>query len=85
VARWKFPRKADAPVVPAPPVPTDPPVVVPEDIVTTPPVMMGMLIPYGNGLFVSAQDSREFFLFVDGVRYEHVAETPDGRWVYAAS
>lgn len=30
-------------------------------------------------------DERTYILWVDGVRYEHVSEAPDGRWVYRPS
>lgn len=36
-----------------------------------------------NGCLVS--DARNFTLWLDGVRYEHVSEAPDGRWVYQRS
>jgi hypothetical protein len=26
---------------------------------------------------------KSFTLLIDGIRYEHVSEAPDGRWVYA--
>jgi len=43
------------------------------------------LVPYGNGQWAAATHDRDFTVWVGGVRYEHVAETPDGRWVYAKS
>lgn len=30
-------------------------------------------------------EDRNYIIWVDGVRYEHVSEAPDGRWVYARS
>lgn len=30
-------------------------------------------------------DDRTYFAYVNGVRYEHVSEAPDGRWVYRQS
>lgn len=31
------------------------------------------------------RDERTFILWVEDVRYEHVSEAPDGRWVYQRS
>lgn len=36
-----------------------------------------------EGYIVS--EARTFLLVVDNVRYEHVSEAPDGRWVYQRS
>lgn len=44
------------------------------------------LVPYGDGQWAAARHGdRDLMVWVGGVRYEHVAETPDGRWVYAKS
>jgi hypothetical protein len=36
-----------------------------------------------EGCIVS--EAKSYTLWVDGTRYEHVSEAPDGRWVYARS
>jgi hypothetical protein len=38
-----------------------------------------------DGHYVGATGYRELFIKLHGTRYEHVSETPDGRWVYAKS
>lgn len=38
-----------------------------------------------HGQYVAPKGSRELFIRIHGARYEHVGETPDGRWVYAQS
>ncbi len=45
-------------------------------------------LPFMNdehGRYVAPKGSKELFIYVGGARYEHVSETADGRWVYAAS
>lgn len=38
-----------------------------------------------EGRFIASPDERSLFIRLGGVRYEHVAEMPDGRWIYAKS
>jgi hypothetical protein len=38
-----------------------------------------------EGRYVAPKQIKDLFIMIGGARYEHVAETPDGRWVYARS
>lgn len=35
--------------------------------------------------YVAEDGTRDLFVRIGGVRYEHVADTDDGKWVYARS
>lgn len=61
------------------------PAVAPVEDAPEPSVHTPKLVPYGNGQWAAEDMTRDLMVWVDGVRYEHVAETPDGRWVYAKS
>lgn len=42
--------------------------------------------PYGeHGHLVANDHSKSREVKIDGARWEHVSEAPDGRWVYAKS
>lgn len=42
--------------------------------------------PYGEAQYIADKKSdKELFAMINGVRYEHVSEAPDGRWVYGKS
>lgn len=43
-----------------------------------------VLVPYGHQ-WVASGFTKDVVVTMDGIPYEHVAETPDGRWVYAKS
>lgn len=46
------------------------------------------VIEYGvdaEGRLVAPKQIKDLFIMIGGQRYEHVAETPDGLWVYARS
>lgn len=37
------------------------------------------------GRHVAEDGTRDLMVWIDGKRYEHVSETKDGKWIYAAS
>jgi hypothetical protein len=46
----------------------------------------GPYVPYGeHGEIADTTGARTFHLIIEGKRWEHVSDTPDGRWVYRQS
>jgi hypothetical protein len=42
-------------------------------------------VPAPEGAVVRNDGGRDFEVKIAGVRFEHVANAPDGRWIYAKS